>query len=278
MLPVLKAIAELGGSGSGREISATVVAQQGFPDELLELTYEGNEKSIVFDRLAWARSYNKLGGALESPKRGLFLLTDLGRDVLAMDDATAAAKLVELDRHVRRRNRTHQEAADATTADEPAGEGDEEGWKDLLLGRLHALTPDAFERFVLYLFRSQGMELERVGGSGDEGIDGIGTAPLTGVLTTTVAVQAKRYEPQRTVGRETVALFQADASAVGAERGILVTTGRFSGPAVKAARGRNPTIDLVDGEKLAELCLAEGVGIEHRPTVTPGFFDRFETD
>ena len=120
------------------------------------------------------------------------------------------------------------------------------------------------------------MELRRVGGTEDEGIDGNGTAPLSPILTITVAVQAKRYEPSRTVRRETVALLQSDAIAVGAERGILVTTGRFSEPARKAALGRNPTIDLVDGQKLVEICLAEAIGVVTTPRVGFGWFGQFE--
>ena len=47
-----------------------------------------------------------------------------------------------------------------------------------------------------------GLVLTRVGGSDDEGIDGIGTAPLSDVLSTRVAVQAKRYDPTgKPVGR-----------------------------------------------------------------------------
>ena len=34
------------------------------------MTYEGREKSILIDRLDWARSYCKLGGVLESPSGG----------------------------------------------------------------------------------------------------------------------------------------------------------------------------------------------------------------
>ena len=153
---------------------------------------------------------------------------------------------------------------------------EDDSWRETLLSRLHGLSPDAFEHFVMYLLRSQGMELRRVGGSGDEGIDGIGTAPIGGVLTTTIAVQAKRYEPSATVGRETVALFQSDATAAGAEHGILVTTARFSKPAREAALNRHPTIDLVDGERLTELCLDAGAGVSQEPVVTGAFFDRFE--
>ena len=36
---------------------------------------------------------------------------------------------------------------------------------------------------MLYLLRLYGLELERVGGSGDEWIDGIGIAPISAVLS-----------------------------------------------------------------------------------------------
>ncbi len=72
-----------------------------------------------------------------------------------------------------------------------------------------------------------------------------------------------------------MALFQSDATAAGAEHGVLITTARFSEPARLAALGRHPTIDLIDGEKLSELCLQEGVGVTLTPVVDEGFFDRF---
>ena len=77
--------------------------------------------------------------------------------------------------------------------------------------------------------RLYGLKLERVGGSGDEGIDGIGTAPISAVLSSRVAVQIKRYNPNgKPVGRKTVALFQRDTQTKGAERAILVTLSGFS--------------------------------------------------
>jgi restriction system protein len=96
------------------------------------------------------------------------------------------------------------------------------------------------------------------------------------VLSATVAVQVKRYDPASTVGREVVALFQRDASAVGAERAILVTLGRFSGPARKAAASATPHVDLIDGERLCELMLAKEVGVRRMPVVDPEWFDRFD--
>lgn len=115
------------------------------------------------------------------------------------------------------------------------------GWKVQLLDRLHRLTPEGFEKFVLYLLRRYGLELTHIGGSGDEGIDGIGTAPLSPVLSSRVAVQVKRYAPNgKPIGRDTVALFQRDAQTKGAERAIPVTLSRFTDPARKAATSSTP--------------------------------------
>lgn len=278
MLPVVRAVLELGGSGNSREISESVIESEGFSEDLLAVTYEGREKSTLVDRLDWARSYCKLGGVLESPKRGLFLITDLGREIAALPDLEAHERLKEID-HAVRRARRKKPQEDAHVPQDDDGESppeDDERWREVLLARLHKLSPDAFEHFVLYVLRAQGMELKRVGGSGDEGVDGIGKAPLSGVLSTTIAVQAKRYDPSKTVGRETVALFQSDATAAGAEHGVLVTTARFSEPARRAAQSRHPTIDLVDGEKLTDLCLEANIGVALSPVVNEDFFDRFE--
>ena len=279
MLPVLKAVMALGGSATSRELPDAVIEREGFSDEMLALTYDGRNKSVLLDRLGWARSYCKLTGVLESPRRGLFLVTDLGREIAALPDADAANRLQELNTMVRkaRQKNLPKDDSGSTPDEKPPIESDEdEEWREALLTRLHQLTPDAFEHFVMFLLRSLGMELKRVGSVGDEGVDGIGTAPISSVLTTTVAVQAKRYAPSATVGRETVALFQSDAIAAGAEHGVLVTTGRFSRPARETARGRNPTIDLIDGDKLTDLCLEVGLGVSLRPVVDVDAFDRFE--
>ena len=276
MLPTLQAVVTLGGSGTNREISEQVISDKGYSDDLVAVTYEKNDRSILLDRLYWARSYCKLGGVLETPQRGLYLVTELGRSLAELPEADAITKLREIEKKVDRR-RAPQATSLENEDDEPPDDEDE-SWKAGLLEQLHQLSPEAFERFTLYLLRTFGMELRRQGGPGDEGIDGIGTAPLTDVLTTTVAVQAKRYEPSRTVGREVVALFQSDAAAAGAEHGVLVTTGRFSEPARNAALGRTPTIDLIDGDRLAELCLQQEAGIALTPTVSSAWFERFEDE
>lgn len=152
------------------------------------------------------------------------------------------------------------------------------GRKIQLLERLHRLSPEGFEKFVLYLLRRYGLQLTHIGGSGDEGIDGIGTAPLSPVLSSRVAVQVKRRDPNgKPIERDTVALFQRDAQTKGAERAILVTLSRFTEPARKAATATTPTVDLIDGDRLADLIREDGEsGVSLQPTVNDGWFDKFD--
>ena len=92
-----------------------------------------------------------------------------------------------------------------------------------------------------------------------------------------MAVEAlKRYDPTSTLGREVVALFQNDARTKGAERAILVTLGRFSEPARRAAIVATPTVDLIDGARLCDLVLEQEIGVKRLPRVDAAWFDRFD--
>jgi restriction system protein len=73
-----------------------------------------------------------------------------------------------------------------------------------------------------------------------------------------------------------VALFQRDASAAGAERAVLVTLGRFSPAARKAATAATPTVNLIDGDRLCELVQEQQIGIRMVPRVLGRWFDRFD--
>lgn len=274
----MKAVAALGGTAQAAEIRDQVIDDLDVADELVAITYEGRDKSVFLDRLDWARSYAKLSGFLDSPKRGLFVLSALGKELLDLPDDAAHQRVHELDRQVRDARRTQRR--DRTPADDESlpDEQDttESDWQEALLQRLHRLSPDAFEEFVIYVLKAYGLRLSRVGGSGDEGIDGIGLAPISDVLSSRVAVQAKRRDPGTAIGRDPVALFQRDASAVGAERAIFVTLGRYTEAARKAATAATPTVDLIDGARLCELALKQRIGIRIVPQVVDEWFDRFE--
>lgn len=212
VLPTLRAVSALGGSAQAGEIADQVA--EAFPgaEDLLRVAYPNRPAQSVFlDRAAWARSTAKLIGALEQPARGMYLTTALGEELLLIPESAAFDKVRELEREYARAQR-EKKRAHATTdpsatltndhEDEPSAdvvaEADSEddqtaSWKPQLLQRLHALPPTGFEKFVIYLLKRHGLQLSHVGGSSDEGIDAIGTAPLSPVLSSRVAVQVKRY-------------------------------------------------------------------------------------
>ena len=63
------------------------------------------------------------------------------------------------------------------------------------------------------------------------------------------------------------------------EKGIFITTGRFSKEAVtEAGRDGAPPVELVDGETLVELFENVGLGVKPRTVfdVDYGFFEQFK--
>lgn len=291
---VIQAVIALGGSAKSKEIVDQVLDIYPQADELLKATYPSNGVPVLADRIAWARSTAKLIGALEQPARGMYLTTEFGEKLLRLSADESLSIVKDREREYAREHRLRRasdsdstengELTNADSKDELRAAVDTEAkepdddWKSQLLARLHKLTPEGFEKFVIYLLRKYGLELTHVGGSGDEGIDGIGTAPLSPVLSSRVAVQVKRYAPTgNPIGRETVALFQRDAQTKGAERAILVTLGRFTDPARKAATSSTPTVDLINGDRLAELILNDGEsGVTLQPKVNESWFKKFE--
>lgn len=292
VVPILKAVSDLGGSAKTSEIADAVLEDLPNAEELLQVTYPNRPQlSVLVDRIGWGRSTAKRIGGLEQPASGMYLLTDAGEEILKLAEDDAVEKVKELDREASRARRKqkeletshatpelHEGVPDEDILADSSEEAKESDWKTQLLNRLHQLSPEGFEKFIIYLLRRQGLQLQHTGTSGDEGVDAIGTAPLSPVLSSRVAVQVKRYAPEgKPIGRETVALFQRDAQTKGAERAIIVTLSRFTEPARKAATSTTPTVDLISGDRLAELIRTDGnSGVKLRPTVDTGWFDKFE--
>ena len=293
VVPVLKAMHVLGGSARANEITEHVLELVPGSEDLQQITYPTRPNlSVLIDRIGWARTTAKRIGVLEQPGQGMYLLTDKGEELLELTEVNAFDKVQDLDREIsraqRQRKKLEKEAkttdseveddiSDAEIREDSDDEEMDRDWKSQLLERLHQLSPDGFEKFVIYLLRRQGLHLQQTGGSGDEGVDAIGTAPISSVLSSRVAVQVKRYAPDKPIGRDTVALFQRDAHTKGAERAIIVTLSRFTEPARKAATASVPTVDLISGDRLAELIRADGEsGVKLRPTVDLRWFDKFD--
>lgn len=116
------------------------------------------------------------------------------------------------------------------------------------LGDLLSLSPAEFEESVAGLLSRAGWRrVTVVGGSADLGVDIEGFDRRGRSLV----VQCKRHAPGVAVGSAVVQRFLGSITHAGADRGILVTTSRFSGPAIELAQQHG--IELWDGEALVKL-------------------------
>lgn len=247
MNPTLRALRDLGGSGSNNEIYEQVVENEEYTDDLIEIPHsEDASQTEVEYRIAWAKTYLKKYGLLENSKRGVWALTTKGWEEEQIDPT-------KVDKYVR-----EQQTA---TDDELEEEKEKEVWKDKLRTHLLELTPGGFERLCQRILRESGfVEVNVTGGSGDQGLDGKGILKLSDLLSFHVVFQAKRWE--NSVGPKTVREFRG-AMEGQADKGLIITTSTFTrGAKDEATKDGATPIDLVDGDDLIEMLKDNGVGVE----------------
>lgn len=107
-------------------------------------------------------------------------------------------------------------------------------------------------------------DLQRVGGSGDAGIDGIISLDRLGLEK--VYVQAKRW--QGTVGRPEIQAFYGALAGQRAKKGVFITTSGYTAQALQFAQSVEGIV-LVDGVRLAELMVDHEVGVTARVLKVP---------
>ena len=107
---------------------------------------------------------------------------------------------------------------------------------------LNAMSWREFEMLIGEAFRVQGYSVVETGGSADGGVDVVLRKDSEKYF-----VQCKQWRAQ-TVGVPIVRELYGAMAAHGATGGFVVTSGRFTKPAIEFAEGRNVT--LIDGPQL----------------------------
>lgn len=261
MLPTLQVLSERGGSASTEEINEALAVKAGLTEDQLNARYPKSGALMVPDRMSWARSYLKYPGFVDNPKRGVWVLTEAGREAANLTSAkvkTLVAKAAYEDVQSRK--------IEETDAPEELPIDHEVDWSDQLLDKLQSIEPAAFERLCQRLLRESGfVRVEVTGKSGDGGIDGNGVLRMN-LISFQVLFQCKRYKGS--VGSSTVRDFRG-AMQGRADKGLIITTGTFTPDARKeATRDGAPAIDLIDGEALTELLKSLKLGVRVEPIVT----------
>lgn len=240
------------------------------------------------NRLHWACSALVKAGLVNRPERGTYQITELGLQVDSRNLTSYSERdllewpLWQAYQQEIAERKTDRRPPQTINGSTPASETSpieqvielvqvhNASVETELRRRLQAGTPEFFEKAVLDLLWAMGYggshgEREQLGGSGDGGIDGVIRQDALGLNK--VYIQAKRYADENTVGRPAIQQFFGSLSSRGADRGVFITTSRFSQGAQDEAQNYK-TIVLIDGLRLTRLMLEYRVGVQPEKELT----------
>ena len=276
MLPLLK-LAQDGKEHSINEAVEMLSGLFNLPEEEKSKLLPSGQQPIFYNRVGWARTYLKKAKLLEDPRRGYFRITERGREVLQKELKSIDMRFlrqfpeyIEFRESVRETATTPEidESLDELTPEEALEEAYQKIRNDLvdeLLGAVRNSAWGFFEKLVVELLVKMGYGGSRreaaraVGGSGDEGIDGIIDEDRLGLDT--IYIQAKKWAEDNPVGRPEIQKFVGALQGQRAKKGIFITTSRFSEGARDYVRNIDTKVVLIDGKRLANLMIDYSVGV-----------------
>jgi restriction system protein len=270
--PVIAAIRELGGSGRPDEVRAVIARQLKMSDSEQSEPLKSGVQTRFENQVHWARFYLAKAGYIDSSQRGVWTLTEKGRQLSEVTDEHVQTIVKDVNARTREGGDEEADAAPSPSGAVPtSGKNREE-----LARTLQSLSAAGFERFCQRLLRESGFqEVAVTGRSGDGGIDGIGVLQVNPLVSFKVLFQCKKYAGSVSPGQ--VRDFRG-AMTGRADKGIILTTGSFTAEARKEGiRDGAPPIELVDGEKLAGMLEELQLGLKPRRTyeLDESFFSQF---
>lgn len=277
-----------------REIRQKAMDQMNIAEADRALLLPSGKQSVAENRAGWACVYLRKAGLMARTGRGMYAITPEGKRMLA--EKGDRLGLNDLEQYESFRafrygtgGQTEHEAtppmADASPQDamDAAFSQMNDDLADELLQTVMEHSPRFFESLVVELllqmgyggaFEGAGLA---VGRTGDEGIDGIIREDKLGFSS--IYIQAKRWDPDTTVGRPEIQKFVGALAGQGAQRGLFITTASFSREAQQYACHQLATrVVLVDGQRLARLMIEYNVGVAAQTTyvvkrIDSDFFD-----
>lgn len=284
MLPFLRFLSD-GQEHSLRDAEGSLAEHFSLSDtERAELLPSG-QQGVFKNRIGWAKSYLKKAGLIEALKRGVFKITDRGVKTLATNPARVDIRfLQQFPEFVEFRDASKgagynpslsgltEPVPIAAVTPEEAIESAYQGLRDQLaqelLGVVLSCSPTFFEQLVVDLLVKMGYggsrrdAGERIGRSGDGGIDGIIKEDRLGLDT--LFIQAKRW--QGSVGRPEVQKFVGALQGQRARKGVFITTSTYTADAVDYVARIDTKVILIDGKALSNLMVDFDVGVSASAT------------
>lgn len=294
MLPVLRLAAE--GETRVPEVEERLADLFGLTPEERDRVLPSGRQKVLHNRIHWAKFYLGKAGLVDSPRRGIFVASPLGRQVLAGNpERITNQMLLEYDsfRDFYRSGAVDEQTGTAAPAPSSRAEDTATPEETIeaahgalvsalrsdLLARILQNSPSFFERVIVDLLVAMGYggtrrdAARQLGRSGDGGVDGVINEDPLGLDR--VYVQAKRYAPGNSVGRPEVQAFVGSLVGLGANKGVFVTTSTFSAQALEFVRHLSQRVILIDGPQLAALMTEHNVGVRTQRTLE---FKRLDED
>lgn len=295
LYPFLK----LMGDGKVRNISQVsydLGKSMNLTEEELTETYETSGQNRHRGRCSWARTWFLKAGVLESPKRGYFIITKSGRELLDSGQTEINqkfltehypsfanfAKTKKKDKHDNMPEENHEMSDPMNQMEDAFAQLNDKLIDDILL-YISEQDPKFFEKLVVDLLVAMGYggdyeDAAKVTQfSNDGGIDGIIKEDALGLDK--VYIQAKRWKETNIVGAPDIHKFMGALMSIGASKGVYITTSNFSKAALDVvASNKSLKLVLIDGKQLAKFMIKYNVGVisQHSYTikrVDTGYFE-----
>jgi restriction system protein len=244
-------------------------------EELAETSGQNRHRG----RCGWARTWFLKAGLLDSPKRGHFVISKSGRDLLASGQTDITQKFL-IDHYPSFASfaKTKKKDKNVSNLEEPHDTSDpmnqmEDAFAQLnnkliddLLQYISEQDPKFFEKLVVDLLVAMGYggDFEDAAKvtqfSNDGGIDGIIKEDALGLDK--VYLQAKRWKETNIVGAPDIHKFMGALMSIGASKGVYITTSSFSKAALDVvASNKSLKLVLIDGKQLAKYMIKYNVGV-----------------
>ena len=299
--PILRFLGERPNGAVARDAHEAAATVLTISDESRQELVPSGTQPIFKNRAGWAHDRLKRAGLSSSPRRGFWQLTEKGHayvkdhpePLLRHEIEQLAREFIDVPlKHsfVGLAPLVASAQVQATVPEVVASPDDRLGRavSELrnavaaeLLDTLASVSPSFFETIVLDLLHRMGYgasraDLQRVGGAGDGGIDGVISLDKLGLEK--VYVQAKRW--QGTIGRPEVQGFYGALAGQRANKGVFITTSGYTSQAIDFAKSVERVV-LVDGQRLVELMMDHEVGVSARtiriPKIDADYFDEEAT-
>lgn len=279
------------------EIKELIANICGLSDEDITKKYPSGNTFVFSDRVHWAALHLRKAELINSPNKGVYVITEKGKDVLEkgpeiidfnyLKSISQQYKQFVTPKTDNGNNQSNNDDVQTSENDNDTGQGQIESAFDKLKkekleeikGEIMSISDQAFEYLATdvvakAIFGNENVNIIVTQKSNDKGIDGIITDELG---LETIYVQVKQYSDNN-VGSSDMRDF-AGSFAHKKGKGVFVTTSNFTKEAMECAELNG--IAMIDGEKLLDLMFRHNLGVSvsqiyEVKELDYGFFDKYK--